>query len=127
MFLLEDCPGYVRLVREAFKLAEPAVELHVSLSWRDGREFLSDRADDESAAYPDALLLDVGLPQTDGHSVLTEVREAPELPHRPTFVLASSLDEADIRRSYEHHATACIEKPDDFDDLVSVAQSITTF
>lgn len=127
ILLLEDNPGYLRLTQEAFETVDVDAEIHTATTWSDARTVLSERADDETVAYPDLLLLDLELPRTDGFAVLAELRDASELPSLPILVLTSSVDETDIRRCYELHAAAYLEKPHTFDELASTARMISNF
>lgn len=127
ILLLEDNLGYLRLTREAFETVDLDAEIHTATTWNDARTVLSERAGDETVAYPDQLLLDLELPKTDGFAVLAKLRDSSELPSFPTLALTSSVDEADIRRCYELHAAAYLEKPHSFDELASLARMINNF
>lgn len=107
--------------------SRPRCEIHTATTWNDARTGLSERANDETEAYPDLLLLDLELPKTDGFAVLTELRDSSELPPLPILVLTASVDEAEIRRCYELHAAASLEKPHSFDELASLARMIKNF
>ena len=60
---------------------------------------------------PDAVLLDVMLPDRDGYSVCRELRALPEAEHLPIAMLTSRDDEDAIRLSYEAGATEFVAKP----------------
>lgn len=114
-------------MQEAFETVGRDVEIQTATTWSDARTILSECADDETVASPDLLLLDLELPTTNGIAVLAELRDASELPSLPALVLTTSINEADIRRCYEHHAAAYLEKPHNFDELASLARMISNF
>jgi DNA-binding response OmpR family regulator/nitrogen-specific signal transduction histidine kinase len=60
---------------------------------------------------PDAVLLDVILPDVDGFSVCRALRELPEARHLPIAMLTSLDDEEAIRTAFEAGATEFIPKP----------------
>ena len=63
ILLVEDNPGDVRLIREAFR---ETLHLHEIVSARDGVEaldYLFRRSPFEHAQFPDLILLDLNLPK----------------------------------------------------------------
>jgi len=112
VLLVEDDPGDVVLIREAFEHNKVYNALHV------------DYAD---APRPDLMLLDLNLPRKDGRQVLAEVKEDAELRTIPVVVLTTSQAEEDIARSYDLHANAYVSKPVDFDRFIEVVRQIDDF
>ncbi len=57
--------------------------------------------------HPDVVLLDVGLPGTNGFDLLEQLRRHPELeePHLPAVFLSGSTAEADVARGRSLGAT----------------------
>ncbi|MCU0568097.1 MAG: response regulator [Oculatellaceae cyanobacterium Prado106] len=68
---------------------------------------------------PDAIILDVLLPNMDGWSVLTNLKADPALANIPV-IMASILD--DKNRGYALGATDYLLKPIDYDRLIKVLQ-----
>lgn len=60
---------------------------------------------------PDAVLLDVMLPDADGFSICRELRNLPEAEHVPVAMLTSLNDEDSIRMAFEAGATEFLPKP----------------
>ncbi|HXO09965.1 MAG TPA: response regulator [Solirubrobacteraceae bacterium] len=123
ILLVEDDPGDVVLVREAFEHDKVRNELRVA---SDGVYALEELRDPERA-LPDLILLDLNLPRMDGRELLAEIRKDPRLTWIPVVVLTTSEAEADIVRSYELHANAYVTKPVDLNRFLKVVQEIDNF
>ena len=124
VLLVEDDPGDVVLIREAFEHNKVYNALHVV---SDGVQALRREGDYAEAPRPDLMLLDLNLPRKDGRQVLAEVKEDAELRTIPVVVLTTSQAEEDIARSYDLHANAYVSKPVDFDRFIEVVRQIDDF
>ncbi|HMP73821.1 MAG TPA: response regulator [Kiritimatiellia bacterium] len=60
---------------------------------------------------PDAIFLDVMLPDTDGFSICRALRALPEVAYTPIIMLTSLNDEEAIRSAFEAGATEFVTKP----------------
>ncbi|MFC4439418.1 MULTISPECIES: response regulator [Natrialbaceae] len=127
VLLVEDNPGDVRLVEEAFEVVSDEIRLHSVADGTEALEFLSDKKDADATPFPDLLLLDLNVPRTNGFEVLEEIRDDPALTMLPVIVLTSSDDETDISESYDLCANAYLTKPDSQDEFVSLARSVEEF
>ena len=76
---------------------------------------------------PDIIILDLNLPKKDGREVLREIKEDINLKNIPVVVLTTSTAEKDILRAYDLHANAYITKPLDFNQFLTVVESIVNF
>lgn len=82
----------------------------------DGRQAL----DIVAATRPDVLLLDLYMPELDGHAVLAALREAP---HRPAVVvLTSATEDADLVRAVHGGATSYVLKTAPAEDVVAAVR-----
>jgi CheY-like chemotaxis protein len=127
ILLVEDDPGDVLLIREAFEFNKVHNNLNVV---NDGEQALAYlRKEDEYAAVtrPDLVLLDLNLPRKDGREVLAEVKGDPKLRAIPIVVLTTSEAEEDVLKSYQLHANAYVTKPVDFERFVSIVRQIDNF
>ncbi|QLG26571.1 response regulator [Halorarum halophilum] len=127
ILLVEDNPGDVRLIQEAFKTVDRSTSIHAVTTSREALDFLSERAATEPPTLPDVLLLDLNLPGSNGFTVLEEVRENQELAHLPVLILTSSTVEKDVQRSYKLRANAYLRKPDNPDQYEALAQRVVDF
>jgi CheY-like chemotaxis protein len=127
VLLVEDDPGDVLLIREAFQDNKVANRLHVVEDGVEALEFMRRQGRHAEAPRPDLVLLDLNLPRKDGREVLAEVKEDGELRSIPIVVLTTSQAEEDVLRSYELHANAYVTKPVDFDRFIGVVRQIDQF
>jgi len=127
VLLVEDDPGDVVLIREAFEHNKVYNALHHVSDGVQALEFLRREGDYSAAPRPDLMLLDLNLPRKDGRQVLAEVKEDAGLRTIPVVVLTTSEAEEDILRSYDLHANAYVSKPVDFDRFIEVVRQIDDF
>ena len=111
VLLVEDNPGDVRLVEEAFEEGNIANELHVATDGIEALDFLHRRDEYADAPRPGIVLLDLNLPRKNGEEVLAEMRDDDDLKHVPVVVLTSSETQEDVVRSYDLSANAYLTKP----------------
>ncbi|MCW2957778.1 MAG: two-component system response regulator [Solirubrobacterales bacterium] len=123
VLLVEDDPGDVLLIREAFEDHKLNNTLLVA---NDGVEAL-DLLRDPDTERPDLVLLDLNLPRKDGREVLREIKDDDSLRSIPVVVLTTSDAEEDILRSYDLHANAYVTKPVDFERFIEVVRQIDDF
>jgi two-component system, chemotaxis family, response regulator Rcp1 len=126
LLIVEDNPGDVRLLEEAFRELRADVNIQVA---KDGAEALElvHAAQRPATRPPDLILLDLNLPKVNGHDVLVRIKTDPSTCRIPVIVLTSSRAESDVRRAYESHANAYLKKPSTLDGLMSAAKDIKNF
>jgi chemotaxis family two-component system response regulator Rcp1 len=127
VLLVEDSPGDVRLTREAFREANPAVRLHVASDGIEAMAFLRREGASVEAPRPDFILLDLNLPKMDGREVLALIKEDHNLRTIPTVILTTSEADADILQSYELNANAYLRKPVTLEAFEALVRSINDF
>jgi CheY-like chemotaxis protein len=127
ILLIEDNPGDVRLLEEAFRELQADVRMHVARDGAEGLEYVFRQKPIGPAYRPDIILLDLNLPKVSGHDVLARIKTNPDTCRIPVIVLTSSRAEADIRRAYDSHANAYLRKPATLEGLLSAAQQIKSF
>ena len=123
VLLVEDDPGDVVLIEEAFEHNKVRNTLKIVGDGVEAMEFL--RA--PGSSRPDLVLLDLNLPRMDGREVLAEIKSDPALRSIPVVVLTTSKAEEDILRSYDLHANAYVTKPVDFNRFIEVVRQIDEF
>ena len=127
VLLVEDDPGDVLLIREAFSDRKVGNVLSVVSDGVEAMQFIRGEGEYAGRERPDLVLLDLNLPRKSGTEVLEEIKSDPELTTIPVVVLTTSRAEADVLRSYEMHANAYITKPVDFDRFGEIVQQIDDF
>jgi PAS domain S-box-containing protein len=127
VLLVEDCPGDVRLTREAFREANRSLRLHVASDGVEAMAFLKREGAHVGAPRPDLILLDLNLPKMDGREVLARIKEDDSLKLIPTIILTTSEDEVDIAKSYQLQANCYLSKPVQLDAFETLVKSINDF
>jgi len=127
VLLVEDDPGDVVLIKEAFEFNKVHNALHIVSDGVEALDFLYRRNGHQDARRPDLVLLDLNLPRKDGREVLEEVKADKDLRTIPIVVLTTSEAEEDILRSYDLHANAYVTKPVDFNRFIEVVRQIDEF
>jgi CheY-like chemotaxis protein len=127
VLLVEDDPGDVLLIREAFAEHELGELLTVVDNGVDALRMI--RGEDEFADRdrPDLVLLDLNLPRMSGDEVLAAIKSDDELATIPVIVLSTSEADEDVLRSYQLHANAFITKPVEFSRFREVVHQIDDF
>ena len=127
ILLVEDNPGDVRLIGEAWKECSVRTHLSVVRNGEEAMSFLRREGGFASAPRPDLVLIDLNLPRKDGRELLTEIRQDPDLRRLPVIVLTTSKAEVDVLRCYDLQANCYIIKPVGLDRLCEVLKSIQNF
>lgn len=129
ILLVEDNPGDVRLIEEAFSDGNIENTLNAVNDGQAALDFLNQRGEYEDAPRPDIVLLDLNLPKVDGEDVLHEIKHHPELDHAQVIVLTGMDEDLIKSRDLDHDADedAILEKPVDPGEFVEVIQSLEQF
>jgi CheY-like chemotaxis protein len=127
VLLVEDDPGDVMLVREAFAADKVGNTLSVVSDGVEAMRFVRGEGEYAGMERPDLVLLDLNLPRKSGAEVLAEIKSDPQLSTIPVVVLTTSQAEEDVLRSYEMHANAYVTKPVDFDRFGEIVRQIDEF
>jgi chemotaxis family two-component system response regulator Rcp1 len=127
VLLVEDNPGDVRLLEEAFKEGRFFGRLHVVNDGEQALAFLRRQHPYENSPRPHLVLLDLNLPLKKGHEILAEVKDEKELRQIPIFILSTSSGSEDISKAYDLHANCYIPKPIAFENLIRMGQHIQAF
>jgi two-component system, chemotaxis family, response regulator Rcp1 len=127
VLLVEDSPGDVRLTQEAFRDADPSIELHVVTDGVEAMAYLRREGIHADARRPDFILLDLNLPRMDGREVLARIKENEDFKTIPTVILTTSDAEADIMTSYKLRANCYLSKPVQLEEFEGLVKSINDF
>ena len=127
ILLVEDNPGDVRLIKEAFKGGKLINNLHVVGDGEEALAYLKKQGKYNDGPTPDLILLDLNLPKKDGRELLAEIKEDQHFKHIPVIVLTTSNAEADITESYKSRANCYITKPVDMNQFIEIVDYIEFF
>jgi len=76
---------------------------------------------------PDAVVLDMMLPDIDGLEVLRRLRQNPQTRRLPVVMLTSSVEETDRLASYDLGANSYVRKPVDFIEFSQAIQQLDLY
>lgn len=127
ILVVEDNPGDVRLVVEAFKEGKVWNNLTIVEDGVEAMTFLRKEGKYKNVLHPDLIFLDLNLPKKDGREVLKEIKLDENLRRIPVVVLTTSEAEEDIMKTYNYHANCYITKPVDMDKFIKVIKAIDDF
>src|SRR5687768_17129136 len=112
ILLVEDNPGDIRLVQEAFKEDNMVVHnLHITYDGIEAIKFLNKQEKYSEVPLPDIILLDMNLPRKSGREVLHEIRLDKRLKQLPVCVLTISETDSERFKMDELPASYYLDKP----------------
>ena len=127
ILLVEDNPADVRLAIEALKASRLPCQVTAVENGEKALTWLRCEGTDTGAPCPDLILLDLNLPQMDGHTVLAILKTDPLLRSIPVLVLTTSHSKEDERQAYRLGAARFLVKPDTwagYQEVVNVIKSL---
>lgn len=124
VLLVEDSPGEVRLMMEAFHEDNKSVLFRVVGDGVAAMAFLRREGKFATAPRPDLILLDLNLPIMSGREVLAQIKADDGLKSIPTIVLTTSDAPEDIAYCYQHQANSYLCKPMGFELFDKLIKSI---
>ena len=125
--LVEDNPGDVRLMQEAFGEVTEQVDILPLLDGEQGKRYFEQLLVDTDLVFPDLIILDLNIPKVHGTELLALIKRSERLRVVPLIVLSTSDSADDIRKSYELHANCYIIKPVDVGRFFDIVQTIDMF
>lgn len=121
--VIEDNPADVCLIKIAIKEKGISALLTHFENGTEAVRILCEPAED-NALIPDAILLDLNTPRTDGFDALAQLKQEPRLSQVPIAVLTSSRTRSDKQRAALLGARY-VEKPSELKDfLASVGDAV---
>ena len=70
-----------------------------------------------SSQTPDLILMDINLPNVDGYTLTTQMKDLPEIANVPIIALTSNVMKGDRERTLSVGCDGYIQKPIDVDEL----------
>jgi CheY-like chemotaxis protein len=111
LLLVEDSPDDIILTEEALKDASIETRLSVVTDGEQAMDYLYQRGNFSDATRPDVILLDLNMPRKNGHDVLAEMKDDPDLEGIPVIVLTVSQEEADVVKAMNLKMNFYLNKP----------------
>jgi CheY-like chemotaxis protein len=130
ILLIEDNRMDMELTLDAFRERRLDNCIDVAPSGQQGLDYLfgvNEYANRDAYPLPDLILLDLKMPVIDGHEVLRQIKQVPNLKRIPVIVLSSSKEEGDLAMSYDNGANSYLVKPVSFEGFLNVVQEIHTY
>ena len=127
ILLIEDNPGDVRLMQEAFREITVPHRLNVVETGGGALQFLRRTGPHASAPRPDLVLLDLMLPDMHGLEVLAAIKNDTSLRRIPAVVFSSSQQREAVVEAYNLNANSYIAKPVELADYIRVVKGVEEF
>ncbi len=127
ILLVEDNPGDVRLMREAFSEMKVPHRLTVAGTGREALQLLKREGEFASHLRPDLVLLDLRLPDMHGLDVLEVIKGDTTMRRTPVIVFSSSQNRDELARAYHLNANSYITKPVEVEDFIRVVKGVEEF
>lgn len=121
ILLAEDDPDDQELIASAFGEVDPSFNLHIV---NDGKEVLKFLSEDSHKQLPCLIVLDYNMPELNGAEVLQRLSSNERLANIPKVVLSTSNNNKHIEDCMKKGAHAYRVKPDNFKQLVLIAQEM---
>lgn len=127
ILLVEDDTIDVRAVVRAFRKHRINNPIMVASNGLIALEMLQGINGQPRVPRPYVVLLDLNMPQMNGHEFLREIRKDPDLKRSIVFVLTTSKARQDKENAYERHVAGYILKSEAGRDFVDLAQMLDRF
>lgn len=125
--LIDPNPEDVELFLDALEDQKIANQIHTVPDGDEALDYLHQRGDYTDVSRPDLILLEVNLPEMDGHELLETLNNDPKLAGIPVIVLSESDSSETIAKSYNLHANAYVQKPIDPDEFIDTVRTVGEF
>jgi CheY-like chemotaxis protein len=124
VFLVEDNPGDMLLVREALSEHGLVFDLEVASNGEKAIEFIDALDDDDTKPCPEVMLLDLNLPRRSGEEVLERLHVSTRCKDIPTIVMSSSEDPHDHAMAARLGVTNYFRKPTDLNAFMTLGSLV---
>ena len=122
ILIVDDDNDDREIIRDAFEAAFPEQEYVFIESGDRLLEFLHETTEEN---IPSLIMLDLNMPGKDGRETLKEIKTHHRLQQIPTIVFTTSSSLRDKQMVYNLGANCFITKPDTFNKLVELTNSIS--
>ena len=127
ILLVEDSAEDANLMIMALNEGSLGLDIHRVEDGQEAIDFLRQEGCHTGSPRPHLILLDLRLPRKNGHEVLDEIKQDPDLRRIPVVVLTSSDSERAFVDAYNLHANCCVSKPMDQEQYTRTIKQIERF
>lgn len=132
ILLIEDNEGDILLTKKAFEKGTLEKknfdsQVFVARNGKEGLDFLNKKTPFEQVPTPHIILLDLNMPEINGHELLKTIKQDKTLRSIPVIVLSTSGAESDIATAYDLQASSYVRKPVDFQEFADLIQKIQEY
>lgn len=130
VLLAEDDENDVLLMQRAFRKVKKADALRVvhdgeaAIDYLSGNHQYSNRLEHP---FPGLVILDLKMPRKSGFEVLEWMKSDALMKRIPAIILTSSNQHRDIAKAYDLYANSYLVKPNAFEELVRVIESMQNY
>jgi CheY-like chemotaxis protein len=122
ILIVDDDADDREIIRDAFMSAMEEQEFIFIENGDRLLEYLEKKGDTE---IPSLIMLDLNMPGKDGRETLKEIKSNNRYQHIPTIVFTTSSSMRDRQMVYDLGANCFITKPDTFNKLIEMTDSIS--
>jgi CheY-like chemotaxis protein len=123
ILIVDDDTDDREIIRDAFKSSNNNHREYIFIETGDQlMEYLADASDVD---LPSLILLDLNMPGKDGRETLKDIKASDRYRSIPTIIFTTSGSQKDKEMSYTLGANCFVTKPDTFNKLVELTNSIS--
>ena len=124
ILLVEDSLSFAKITMGSLRLGKFEHRLTWLTDGEEALDFLYRRGRFGQAPRPDLILLDLGLPKTDGREVLASIKTDEDLRTIPLVVMTGSTSSEDRIESERLNVEAYLTKPVDLDKFLALVKQL---
>lgn len=129
ILLVEDNPDHAELTQRALESGHVVNEIIWLKDGEEALDFLYRRGAwaGRGDQHPGLILLDVKLPKVDGHKVLRQIKDDPELQRIPVVMLTTSERDDEVGDAYRSGANSWVTKPVQFTEFMEKVKAVKLY
>jgi CheY-like chemotaxis protein len=124
IFVVEDNPADVYLIRQALRKAGVNFELSVIDDGAEGMSFVRNFKKSPENRRPDLAILDLNLPSNGGIEILAAIRRNHDLADVPVVIVTSSCAPFESAQAEALRISRFITKPPDLADFLQIGNVV---
>ena len=123
ILIVDDDSADREIIRDAFMSSKTDNKVYVFIE--NGDRLLDYLQGSEINDLPSLIMLDLNMPGKDGREALKEIKKEEHFKNIPIVVFTTSASQRDRDTSYSLGANCFVTKPDTFNKLVELTDSIS--